>query len=59
MRKPIINKVDKKGRYLCARCGGEILVGFIVNHRIHCQKCRDIIKGERNENGVLTKGVAQ
>ena len=36
--------VDKIGWY-CAKCGTELLIGYLLKRKPYCKKCRNIIKG--------------
>ena len=56
MKAKLKNKIDKEtGRFLCHRCGKEVRLGVIIKGYVYDLKCGQIIKGKRDENGLLLK----
>ena len=52
------NKINKKtGHFICTRCDCEVNLGRIIQRLVYCNHCADIIKGIRNENGILQRST--
>lgn len=52
------NKINERtGRFICNRCDEDINLGIMVRRLVYCLKCGGIIKGVRNERGMIKERV--